>query len=190
MSNKKFPTSFYNAWQNMKKRCDNQNYVFFHRYGGRGISYDPRWATIDGFAEDMLDSWVDNLTLDRENVDGNYCKENCRWVDMKTQAKNRSTNSYIEIDGTIMQLSEWSEIYDVSESTIWCRYERGVRGRALIEMNARPVASKQSGVEGIIWNKKRQKWLVNRVVDGKKKCLGSFDDLELAKECINKFYGE
>jgi hypothetical protein len=190
MSKKDLPSSFYNAWQNMKKRCNNPNYPYYHRYGGRGINYDDKWDTIDGFTEDMFNSWIDGLTLDRVDVDGNYHKNNCRWANMQTQAKNRSTNRYIEIDGKTMQLSEWTEISRVSESTIWCRYARGIRGAELLEINERPIATIQSGIEGIIWNKKRQKWLVNKIVDGKKKCLGSFDDLDLAKDCINKFYGE
>ena len=194
MNKKDLPSSFYNAWQNMKKRCNNPNYHYYHRYGGRGITYDINWDSIQGFAEDMLDSWEEGLTLDRENVNGNYCKENCRWVDMKTQAKNRSTNRYIEIDGETMQLSEWSEISGVSESTIWCRYEKGIRGRELIEENKRPVSSKKSGVTGIIWNKRHGKWMVNVKVDGKKKCLGFFseDNLNDAKDCLEKFinYGE
>jgi hypothetical protein len=30
-----------------------------------------------------------DCTLDRINVDGNYCPENCRWVDMYVQNNNR-----------------------------------------------------------------------------------------------------
>jgi hypothetical protein len=189
MSNKNYPTSFYNSWNAMKKRCTNSKYEYYHRYGGRGITYDSKWDEIEGFAEDMLDSWEEGLTLDRENVDGNYCKENCRWITIKEQAYNRSTNRYIEINGITMTLTEWSEKSGIAITTILHRYNRGVRGSELIDKNERPVSAKQSGVEGIIWNKSKQRWLVNQKVDGKKKCLGSFkeDELELAKECLAKF---
>lgn len=34
----------------MKTRCNNKNYREFHRYGGRGISYDKKWETLSDWA--------------------------------------------------------------------------------------------------------------------------------------------
>ena len=38
----------------------------------------------------MLDTYEDSLTIDRIDTNGNYCLENCRWVDKTTQAVNRN----------------------------------------------------------------------------------------------------
>jgi len=40
------------------------------------------------FLEDMGARPV-GKTLDRINVNGHYCKENCRWADKDTQMQNR-----------------------------------------------------------------------------------------------------
>lgn len=183
---KKYP-QIYDAWQNMKARCNNPKYEFFHHYGGRGITYDPKWESIEGFIDDMLEGWSEGLTLDRIDVNGNYNRDNCRWADMRTQANNRRSNRYIEINGEIKQLSDWSRSSGIAESTIFGRYERGIRGDDLLIKNSRPVSEKQSGITGIIWNKRYQKWMVNQNINGKKKCLGFFEDVELAQRCLDEF---
>ena len=37
----------------MKNRCDNPNAVNYAHYGGRGITYDPRWRDFRTFYADM-----------------------------------------------------------------------------------------------------------------------------------------
>ena len=58
-------------------------------YGGRGITIDPKWNTFVGFYNDMGDTYEEGLTIDRIDVNGNYCKENCRWADDHVQGYNR-----------------------------------------------------------------------------------------------------
>ncbi|EOO11316.1 hypothetical protein [Bacillus cereus] len=176
----------YNAWQNMKKRCSNPDNEY---YGGRGITYDSRWEDVENFFADMAESWEEGLTLDRIDFNKGYCKENCRWVNMKVQSNNRRNNRYIDIEGEVKQLWEWSETTGIAESTIWCRYEAGVKGNDLITKNPRPVATKKSGVKGIIWNKKSERWVINVLENGKKKRIGTFkeNELEEAKERLKSY---
>lgn len=82
-------SQIYNSWRGMKERCDNPNNSHFDIYGGRGISFDHKWSTFNGFYEDMGGSYVEGWELDRIDVNGNYCKDNCRWVDQSEQCYNQ-----------------------------------------------------------------------------------------------------
>lgn len=81
-------TKIYSSWADMKKRCDNPNSVAYENYGGRGISYDPRWKYFISFYEDMCGTYSEGLTLERKDVDKGYSKENCIWVSKESQARN------------------------------------------------------------------------------------------------------
>lgn len=72
-------TRQYQCWADMKTRCDNTKNKFYDYYGGRGIYYCDKWKTFEGFWEDMQEGYSDELTLNRRDNDGPYCKENCAW---------------------------------------------------------------------------------------------------------------
>lgn len=83
---KRSPT--YISWDNMIGRCNRPSQPSFKHYGGRGITYDVRWKSFANFLEDMGER-PKGKTLDRIDVDGNYCKENCRWATNKEQNNNK-----------------------------------------------------------------------------------------------------
>jgi hypothetical protein len=112
----------YWAWANMKKRCNSENHKDAHRYKGRGISYDAKWETFEGFCEDMLSTYERGLTLDRRDNDKGYSADNCRWATLKQQANNQSTNRRITIDGITKNLSQWCDEAKVKPSTVRQRY--------------------------------------------------------------------
>jgi hypothetical protein len=84
-------------WRSMKDRCDNLKNKSYKRYGGRGIKYATEWSNFMNFYNDNIVSYKKGLTLDRVNNDGNYSKENCRWVNQKVQSNNR--NNTIKYNG-------------------------------------------------------------------------------------------
>lgn len=85
------PMSIY---KNMIKRCfyEEDESVYQH-YGQRGITVEEPWLTFQGFWSDMKDGYSDDLELDRIDFNGNYCKENCRWVSKSLQNYNKRKES-------------------------------------------------------------------------------------------------
>ncbi len=85
----------YSVWVGMRQRCNDPNHKSYHNYGGRGISVCEEWNDFAIFKRWALENGYDadakygECTLDRIDVDGNYKPSNCRWVDSKTQAKNK-----------------------------------------------------------------------------------------------------
>jgi hypothetical protein len=97
------------TWGSMLSRCANKNSDAFSRYGGRGITVDERWLSFSNFLDDMGDR-PDGMTLDRRDNDAGYSKENCRWVDDKTQARNRASNRIVEYEGIRQPVIWWSDV--------------------------------------------------------------------------------
>lgn len=102
-------TRLHHIWIGMKERCRDKR---IKNYGGRWITVCKEW--VDDFLPFMnwanQNGYRDDLTIDRIDVNGNYCPENCRWVDMKAQSRNKRTNHVIEINGKRRCIAEWCEM--------------------------------------------------------------------------------
>jgi len=93
-------TRIYNIWRGMKQRCNYKKGHYYKYYGGRGIKFCDEWEEFLPFYEwAMANGYSDDLTLDRIDVDGNYCPENCRFVSRSTQMANQRSKSNTEYIG-------------------------------------------------------------------------------------------
>jgi hypothetical protein len=78
----------YAAWQGMKTRVLNPKNKDWASYGGRGIKIHPDWLIFSNFLGDMGYK-PEGTILDRKEVDGDYCKSNCRWASHEISGLNR-----------------------------------------------------------------------------------------------------
>lgn len=126
---KKNNQKLYKTWQRMKNRCYNKRCKSYGYYGGRGIKVCDRWLGAKGFnnfLEDMGEKPSRKYSLDRINVDGDYCPENCRWATWEEQENNRRTNVYYEYMGAKMTLPQWSKKLGISYGTLQYRKKKGL----------------------------------------------------------------
>jgi hypothetical protein len=185
-------TRFYKIYKGIKTRCYKETHMNYCNYGGRGIKVCDKWKEdFINFRDDMYESYLvhceefgeKNTSIDRIDSDGNYEPNNCKWATCKEQQWNTRANVIVEIEGVNYNLSEVSEKFNINITLLRRRYNSGFRGKDLLKEKRSIVSDKQSGVKGIIWNKKSQKWHVKSIKDGKKNTyIGSFDDLD---EAIN-----
>ncbi len=76
-------------WLGMRQRCSNPKNQAFQNYGGRGITICSEWDEFSNFESWALShGYVEGLTIERRNVNGNYCPENCCWIPRCEQGKN------------------------------------------------------------------------------------------------------
>lgn len=122
-------TRLYRIYSAMVCRCENKNAINYHSYGGRGITVCDEWRGEKG-AENFIDwakrsGYDETLTIDRIDVNGNYCPENCKWSTRLEQGSNRTDNHFITINGETHTISEWSRISGIGVSTICQRIKAG-----------------------------------------------------------------
>lgn len=120
-----FGTPEWLAWKNMHTRCSNPAYASFHRYGGRGIKVDPRWASFDQFLSDMGPRPSPAHSIDRIDNDGPYSPENCRWATRGEQASNRRTNRMLVFGGKQTTLSDLARQSGISVQLLSYRLRAG-----------------------------------------------------------------
>ena len=113
----------------MRKRCYVKSTISYPRYGGRGIKMCSEWIDKKTGFESFYKWAIRNgykkgLSIERKDVNRNYCPENCKWATPKIQANNRSNTVHITYCNETHTPSEWSDILDMPRAVILDRYKK------------------------------------------------------------------
>lgn len=120
-------TPLYGVWTSMKERCNCKNSVSYKYYGAQGITVCEEWKndylSFHNWA--IASGYSEGLTIERINVNGNYCPENCKWIPLKMQSQNRNNTVYItDNKGITKSLFEWCTILNLSYRATYNRYRK------------------------------------------------------------------
>jgi hypothetical protein len=113
----------YVTWSNMTDRCRRPKNQKYKNYGARGISVCNEWLGENGYSNFLSDMGkkpiIDNVryTIERRDVNGNYCKENCYWGTDEIQANNKTTSHFIEHLGEKKTIAQWAKKYQTKYET-------------------------------------------------------------------------
>lgn len=125
----------YSIWCGIKRRtvsehCQNDHHWKY--YAGKGVTICDEWLDYQKFKSwSIANGYRDDLTIDRIDNDGDYCPENCRWVGLKAQANNKTTNVFITYNGETHTVAQWSELSGINYHTLIDRYNHGWRDEKL-----------------------------------------------------------
>lgn len=119
----------HSIWSDMLKRCrpskKNPNSQQQQDYYLRGIRVCKEWEDYANFKD-----WAVNhsnyklnsgLSIERIDVNSNYCPENCTWIPKNEQSKNRRFCHFITYNGETHTLTDWAKILGMPRTTLCAR---------------------------------------------------------------------
>lgn len=113
-------------WSAAKSRCFNPKNKSYDNYGGRGIVMSKEWSdSFQKFYEDMGPRPSPELSLERNDNDGPYSKENCKWGTKEEQDSNKRSSVKLTFNGEILTISQWAKRLGFNRNLIRDRINRG-----------------------------------------------------------------
>lgn len=128
----KYYKRFRKIYDCMRQRTTNSNYNEYHYYGGRGINSDY-YKDFMIFYKELFDSYIEhckkygekNTTLDRIDSNKNYDCDNCRWVTLKEQARNKRNSKMVTINGITKPFADLCDELGLKYATVVRRIKAG-----------------------------------------------------------------
>lgn len=122
-------TKIYRKYRSMLDRCFNSNNKSFKDYGERGIKVCSEWLGKKGFLSfyewSMQNGYEDGLTIERKDVNGNYCPENCCFITNAEQQRNKRNNVVFVKDGEEILEADLAKKLGMTDSAIIHRAKYG-----------------------------------------------------------------
>lgn len=128
-------------------RCYDKNSKTYQRYGAKGIKICDEWlndtnkfidwALDNGFKLEKQANKYNKWTIDRIDNSKGYSPENCRWIDVCEQAKNKSTTYWVEYKGEKDTLMSFCRKLNMDYHAVYLRIKR--RGWSVEKALSTPI---------------------------------------------------
>lgn len=120
-------TDLYKKWAAMIGRCRETTGDHVKYYFARGITVCPEWATDYRVFRDWsrAHGYEPGLSLDRIDNDKGYSPDNCRWVTLKEQGRNKRNNRMFTLFGETHPMPYWCERFNTYPQLVMQRLKRG-----------------------------------------------------------------
>jgi hypothetical protein len=135
----------YHRWLSMIARCSNDKNHAYADYGGRGIRVCDGLKSHPSFITQAIGNPSHRMSLDRKDNDGHYscgvCSEclknkwplNIGWNTQVGQCRNKRNSMFLEIDGVIKPLKQWTQERGINYIAAYKRIKRGLVGEAVLK---------------------------------------------------------
>lgn len=125
-------TRLYRTYTHIKERCDTPTCKEYKWYGARGIKCE--FASFEEFRDFALShGYNDSLTVERIDVDGNYCKDNITFIPQALQSRNRTNSVKLTYKGLTLCASEWAQMLGFKPDTLTNRKRHGWSDQKTLE---------------------------------------------------------
>lgn len=119
-------TRLFRIWCLMVERCRPTATRSTRNYGARGIRVCPEWKNYLVFKQwAITNGYSDSPTIERKDVDGDYCPDNCTWVPAARQVLNRRNTIRVQVGDEVKPLSEWCRVFCLNYHTVVTRLYHG-----------------------------------------------------------------
>lgn len=124
-------TKIYWIYMWILQRCNNQKAINYIFYWARWIKSEWKW--FNDFYSEVWKYYKEGLTIDRIDNNWNYSKENCRWITLKENNRNKRNNRIYTYKGKTQCISAWREEYHIYRGALEWRLDRGWSFKRAIE---------------------------------------------------------
>lgn len=124
-------THLYGAWSGMIERCYNIKHKKYKNYGGRGIKVCDEWRnSFESFYKWAINNgYMEGLTIERIDVNGNYEPSNCTYITNREQYYNKTNTVFLKMHGNKVPLCKIAYMSGINRETIMYRYRnKGCNG--------------------------------------------------------------
>ncbi len=112
-------------YRGMKSRCYNKHSPDYENYGERGITICEEWLkTPCSFYDWAKDKYKDGFSIERIDVNKGYCPDNCRFISLVEQARNKTNTFWVGFKGDKISFATACEQEKLNYHTAWQRIKR------------------------------------------------------------------